>query len=121
METPEAANKRFFITAGYFNNRQIVEAICENYPEYREKLPTEETPGGEFPEDGLLGYDNSQTIDILKIKFRSIETCIVDSVVSFKNIIWEVDMTLSNSTSYIKTVIHGFFQSVQLSAKLQIL
>ena len=87
MEIAEAADKRFFITAGYFNNRQIAEAIRKHYPEYKEKLPTENTPGGSFPEDGLLGYDNRRTTDILKIQFRCIEECIVDSVVSFKDII----------------------------------
>jgi hypothetical protein len=87
MEIEEAANKRFFITAGYFNNRQIAQAIRKHYPEYMDKLPTENTPGGDIPEDGLLGYDNRQTINILKIQFRSIETCIIDSVASFKNII----------------------------------
>ncbi|KAN0103237.1 NAD(P)-binding protein [Hyaloscypha variabilis] len=87
MEIEEAANKRFFITAGYFNNRQIADAIRKHYPEYKEMLPTENAPGGGFPEDGLLGYDNRQTINILRIRFRSIETCIVDSVASFKDII----------------------------------
>jgi hypothetical protein len=87
METADAANKRFFITAGHFNNIQIAEAIRKHYPEYKEKLPTESTPGGGFPVGGMLGYDNRQTIDVLKIQFRSIETCIKDSVASFKNII----------------------------------
>jgi hypothetical protein len=87
MEIEEAANKRFFITAGYFNNRQVAEAIRKNYPEYRDELPTQRTPGGDFPEGGLLGYNNRQTIDILKIQFRSMETCIIDSVASFRNMI----------------------------------
>ncbi|KAE9374690.1 NAD(P)-binding protein [Stipitochalara longipes BDJ] len=87
MEISNAANKRFFITAGYFNNRQVAEAIRKHYPEYKEKLPTESTPGGGFPEDGMLGYDNRQTIDVLRIHFRSIETCIADSVASFKDIV----------------------------------
>jgi hypothetical protein len=87
MEIEEAANKRFFITAGYFNNRQVAEAIRKNYPEYRDELPTQSTPGGDFPEGGLLGYNNRQTIDILKIQFRSMETCIIDSVASFRNMI----------------------------------
>jgi len=87
MEIAEAADKRFFITAGYFNNRQIAGAIRKHYPEYKEKLPTENTPGGGFPEEGLLGYDNRRTTNILKIQFRSIEMCIADSVTSFKSII----------------------------------
>jgi hypothetical protein len=36
MEIEEAANKRFFITAGYFNNQQVAEVIRKNYPEYAE-------------------------------------------------------------------------------------
>lgn len=85
LEIPEAAQKRFFFTAGHFNNRQIAEAIRDNFPEFRDKLPTPEVAGGDFPKTGLLGYDNKQTIDILNIKFRSIQTCIIDSVLSFKH------------------------------------
>lgn len=45
-ETDEAANKRFFVTAGYFSNRQVVDIIRQNFPEYHSVLPLESAKGG---------------------------------------------------------------------------
>jgi hypothetical protein len=85
MEIAEAAQKRFFFTAGHYNNRQIAEVIRRNFPELKDKLPTEQTPGGDYPETGLIGYNNKQVVDILKMQFRPLEACITDSVLSFQH------------------------------------
>ncbi|KAL6400059.1 NAD dependent epimerase/dehydratase [Ilyonectria robusta] len=45
-ETVEAAGKRFFVTAGYFSNREIVDIIRRNFPEYHSVLPSESAKGG---------------------------------------------------------------------------
>ena len=45
-ELPDAANKRFFVTAGYFSNREVVEIIRKNFPEYHLMLPPESAKGG---------------------------------------------------------------------------
>lgn len=42
--------------------------------------------GGDFPDGGLYGFDNSRTADVLGIKFRSLEGSIVDLVKSLKNV-----------------------------------
>lgn len=84
MEIEEAANKRFFVTAGYFSNRQIAKVIRDNFPELRDQLPGEGTPGGDLPEGGMLGYDNSQAVDLLGLTFRPLETCIIDSAKSIQ-------------------------------------
>jgi nucleoside-diphosphate-sugar epimerase len=84
IEIPEAADKRFFITAGYFNNREICEIIRKNFPEYENELPTKDVKGGDYPEAGLYKYDNSRTVNVLGIKFRSLEESIVDLVKSLK-------------------------------------
>lgn len=86
IEVPEAANKRFFILAGRFSNKQICEVIRENFPELAEKLPGKDVPGGDFPKDGLYGFDNSRTKDVLGIKFRSLDESIIDLVKSIKDI-----------------------------------
>ncbi|KAI9757287.1 MAG: hypothetical protein M4579_003498 [Chaenotheca gracillima] len=84
MEKPEAAGKRFFITTGYFSNKEIAAAIRKNYPALKDQLPTESTPGGDYPPGGVYKYDNSQTVKVLGIKFRSLEESITDTVKSLQ-------------------------------------
>ncbi|WPH02858.1 Hypothetical protein R9X50_00572600 [Acrodontium crateriforme] len=84
MEKPEAANKRFFVTAGHFTNKQIAQIIEKNFPQYKDVLPTESTPGGDFPEEGIYQYNNKRVTDVLGIKFKSLEESIVDTVRSLQ-------------------------------------
>ena len=53
-ERPEAAGKRFFITAGYFSNKEIANIIRDSFPDLDSKLPTKDTKGGDYPEEGWL-------------------------------------------------------------------
>lgn len=85
-EKEDAANKRFFITAGYFSNKEICEIIRKNFPEYKDQLPDEGVKGGDYPKDGLYKYDNKRVVDVLGIKFRSLEESIVDLVNSLKSV-----------------------------------
>ncbi|TKA70426.1 hypothetical protein B0A55_07897 [Friedmanniomyces simplex] len=84
IEKEEAANKRFFITAGYFSNKQIAESIGRHYSQYKEQLPTSSTPGGDFPKDGLYKIDNERVQKVLGIKFRSFDESIKDTVKSLQ-------------------------------------
>lgn len=86
MEFPEAAGKRFFATAGYFTNREIVEVVRKNFPEYADALPKEDVQGGGFPEAGWAKLDNSRIQSVLKIKFRSLEESMVDLVKSLQKV-----------------------------------
>jgi nucleoside-diphosphate-sugar epimerase len=86
IEVPEAADKRFFITAGYFSNKEICEIIRKNFPEYEKDLPSKDVKGGDYPEAGLYKYDNSRTVNVLGIKFRGLEESIVDLVRSLKSV-----------------------------------
>lgn len=83
-EVPDAANKRFFITAGYFSNEEIADIVRDNYPALEDKLPTKGTKGGEYPSEGVYKYDNSRTKDVLGIQFRSLKESIVDTVRSLQ-------------------------------------
>ncbi|MCJ1290332.1 methylglyoxal reductase (NADPH-dependent) gre2 [Xylographa carneopallida] len=85
-EKAEAANKRFFITAGYFSNKEIAEIVTENFPELKSKMPTGDalTPG-DYPEGGVpYSYDNSRAKEVLGLKFMSLKESIVDTVKSLQ-------------------------------------
>jgi len=84
MELPEAANKRFFITAGYFSNKEIAEIIRKNFPALEKELPAKDVKGGDYPKEGLYKYDNSRTVNVLGVKFRSLEESVVDLVKSLQ-------------------------------------
>lgn len=79
LEVPEAGGKRFFITAGYFSNKAVVEAIRETHPELASKLPS--APIDDFPAD-VYGYDNSRARELLGIQFRSLQASIGDTTAS---------------------------------------
>lgn len=87
FEKPEAANKRFFVTAGYFSNREIMQIIKKNFPQYK-NLPNDSTPGGDYPEGspekGLYKYNNKRSVDILGLKYKTLEQSIIDTVKSFQ-------------------------------------
>jgi len=87
FEKPDAANKRFFVTAGYFSNKELCQIIKKNFPDFKD-LPSDSTPGGDYPEGtpekGLYTYNNKRSIDILGLKYKTFEQSIVDSVKSFQ-------------------------------------
>ncbi|KAI7491222.1 NAD(P)-binding protein [Hortaea werneckii] len=84
MEKEGAANQRFFITTGYFSNKEIAEIIGKNFPQYKEGLPSASTPGGGYPEEGVYKIDNSNVVNTLGVKFRPLEESIVDTVKSLQ-------------------------------------
>lgn len=86
IEVDAAANKRFFITAGYFSNKEIAQIVEKNFPEYKEGLPSTSAPGGDYPKDGVYKYDNSRTKEVLGIQFKPLQESIIDTVKSFKSV-----------------------------------
>ncbi|KAF2191103.1 NADPH-dependent methylglyoxal reductase-like protein GRE2 [Zopfia rhizophila CBS 207.26] len=86
FEKSDAANKRFFTLAGYFSNKEITQIIRKHFPQYK-VLPTNSTPGGDYPEggvDALYKFNNKRSIDILGLKYRTLEETVVDSIKSFQ-------------------------------------
>lgn len=87
FEKPAAANKRFFTTAGYYSNKELCQIIKRNFPDFK-NLPTDSTPGGDYPEGtpekGLYSYNNKRSIDVLGLKYKTFEQSIVDTVKSFQ-------------------------------------
>lgn len=85
-EKREAANKRFFVTAGEFSNKEVAEIIRKNFPKYKDELPTEKTPGGGLPEGGVYKSDASRSLHLLGKPFNSLERCVVDTVKSLQDV-----------------------------------
>ena len=74
MEKPETADKRFFITKGNFCNREIVEIIMKEFPEYKDRLPQGEAlKPGDFPEGGPTGYLNAQSLEVLGVRLSTLQ------------------------------------------------
>lgn len=77
IERGDAAGKRFFIVAGRFRNSDVVDVVKKNFPQLKDKLPTEyERLPEEFPYD----VDNSRSKEILGLEYRNFEQCITDLV-----------------------------------------
>ena len=85
IEVDAAKNKRFFVTAGYFSNKEIAQIIKKEYPQTKD-LPSDSTPGGDYPKDGVYSYDNSRTKEVLGIQFKSLHDSIKDTVKSFQSV-----------------------------------
>ena len=87
IETPEAAGKRFFVTAGYFCNRDIAKIIWDNFPDLRGTAVQPDARGGDFPEGGtraLFSYNNSRAKEMLGIQFKELKESVVDTVKSMQ-------------------------------------
>ncbi|KAL2815354.1 hypothetical protein BJX63DRAFT_390260 [Aspergillus granulosus] len=78
IEVPEAGAQRFFVTAGHYANKDIVDIVRDAYPELEDRLPPKTDPR-DIPED-VYGYDNSKSVQVLGIKYRSLKESIVDTV-----------------------------------------
>lgn len=87
LEIPEAGGKRLFTVSGWFSNSEIAVVARKNFPEDADKLPTEETKGGELPPaQERFGFDNSKTSQLLGINWIGLEKSVVDAVKSLKKI-----------------------------------
>jgi nucleoside-diphosphate-sugar epimerase len=84
MEVEEAGGHRFLTTAGYFSNKQIADAIRETYPDLEDKLPSKEVKD-DFPAN-IYGVDNSKSINVLGITYRSLKESVKDTVASIKEV-----------------------------------
>ena len=85
MAEDVAAGKRFFITAGHFSNREIVDMIREPYPRLQDELPQGEAlKSGEYPAAGYCGYDNPRSKEELGLTYRPLKEAIIDTVQSLQ-------------------------------------
>ncbi|KAJ5438623.1 uncharacterized protein N7458_009621 [Penicillium daleae] len=84
IEVSEAGGKRFFITAGFFSNKEIVEAARKTHSELESKLPAKDAPS-DFPSD-IYEIDNSRSKEILGIKYRSFTETVADTISSLQDV-----------------------------------
>ncbi|KAL7799785.1 hypothetical protein V8C37DRAFT_91719 [Trichoderma ceciliae] len=85
FEIPEAGGRRLFTVAGRTSNQEVARIVREGFPEYADKLPGPEVPGGEpAAKDQTFQWDNHVTQELLGIEWISIEKSISDTVRSLK-------------------------------------
>ncbi|CEL01244.1 Putative Flavonol reductase/cinnamoyl-CoA reductase [Aspergillus calidoustus] len=78
IEVPEAGGQRFFVTAGLYANKDIVDIVRDAYPELEDRLPPK-TDARDVPDD-VYSYDNSKSTQVLGIKYHSLKESVVDTV-----------------------------------------
>lgn len=82
IENPDAGSKRFFLVSGHFSNKQVLEIVKKNFPQYDDKFPTDTSEGDYPPKDKLTGFDNSRASSVLGIKYIPLEQSITDTAKS---------------------------------------
>lgn len=80
IEVPEAGGQRFFVTAGFFSNKQIADVVRETHPELESKLPPKDSPS-DFP-DSIYEYDNKKSLEVLGLKYRPFKETVADTISS---------------------------------------
>jgi nucleoside-diphosphate-sugar epimerase len=80
IEVPEAGGQRFFSVAGQFTNKKLAEIIRESHPELESKLPSKDVPNDMLAD--FYGYDNTKSIEVLGLKYRTLEESVNDTVKS---------------------------------------
>ncbi|KAJ4857605.1 NAD dependent epimerase/dehydratase family domain-containing protein [Trichoderma breve] len=85
FEIPEAGGRRLFTVAGRTCNQEVARIVREGFPEYADRLPGPEVPGGEpFDETKSFKYNNDATYKLLGIEWIPIEKSVSDTVRSLK-------------------------------------
>ncbi|KAK7427510.1 methylglyoxal reductase (NADPH-dependent) gre2 [Neonectria magnoliae] len=85
LEEPGAAGRRLLPTPGWFTNREVVEIVRAGFPEFADRIPGPEVPGGELPpKDQIYGFNNDETNRILGFEWTTLKKSITDLVTSLK-------------------------------------
>lgn len=77
IETPEAAGKRFFITAGSASEKEVGKIIQKNFQEIADSIQS-----GLNEKQMTFGADTRCSREELGLTYRSLESCVVDLVKS---------------------------------------
>ncbi|GAP83645.2 putative NAD dependent epimerase dehydratase [Rosellinia necatrix] len=83
MERPAAGGSRFFVTTGYFANKEIVPIVRNAFPQLADKLPEDGVQGGDYPGgsvENVYGYDNSKATTVLGIDWIPLEKSVTDTI-----------------------------------------
>ncbi|KAH0542794.1 hypothetical protein FGG08_002842 [Glutinoglossum americanum] len=74
---PEASNRRFIFSRSQVSSQEISDILRENLPELAERTPIGR-PGTKSLHKGAYDADSTLVKDVLKIRFRSVESTFVD-------------------------------------------
>ncbi|KAJ5373170.1 NAD-dependent epimerase/dehydratase [Penicillium concentricum] len=78
IEVPEAGGERFFVTTGFFSNKELADIIRETHPQLESKLPPADAPS-DFP-GNIFGIDNNKSQRVLGLKYRPLKQTVSDTV-----------------------------------------
>ncbi|KAE8372511.1 hypothetical protein BDV26DRAFT_297791 [Aspergillus bertholletiae] len=78
IQVDKAGGHRFFVTAGYFTNKELAQHIAQGRPELRSCLP----PIDAFSAlgDHVYQYNNTKSVDILGLRYRPLKETALDTV-----------------------------------------
>ncbi|KAF1983211.1 flavonol reductase [Aulographum hederae CBS 113979] len=80
FETPEAANQRFLVTGGNYSYQKVCD-VLNALPGLGEgKVPVGKP--GTTPEGEVYKYDTSRAKEVLGMRFRGLEECVMDTAES---------------------------------------
>lgn len=78
IEVAEAGGKRFFVTNGFFSNKDLADIIRESHPQLESKLPPKDA-SSDSPAQ-LYDYDNSRSREVLGISYHPLKKTVADTV-----------------------------------------
>lgn len=78
IEVEQAGGKRFFVTAGYFSNKDLVEIVRQSHPELEPKLPPTDSVS-DLP-DNIYEINNARSQEVLGLKYRQLKEAVADTV-----------------------------------------
>ncbi|KAJ5194144.1 NAD-dependent epimerase/dehydratase [Penicillium cf. griseofulvum] len=78
IEVPEAGGERFFVTAGFFSNKELADIMRETHPQLESKLPPAGSPS-DFPEN-IYDIDNTKSKKVLGLNYRPLKQTVSDAV-----------------------------------------
>lgn len=78
IEVEQAGGKRFFVTAGYFSNKDLVEIVRQSHPELEPKLPPTDSVS-DLP-DNIYEINNTRSQEVLGLKYRQLKEAVADTV-----------------------------------------
>lgn len=84
IEVPEAGGERFFVTAGFFSNKDIADIARETHPHLESKLPPADSPS-DFPAN-IYGIDNSKSQNVLGLKYHPLQQTVSDTIDSMLSV-----------------------------------
>ncbi|KAH6608065.1 hypothetical protein Trco_004378 [Trichoderma cornu-damae] len=88
FEIPEAGGRRLLTVSGRTSNQEVARIVREGFPEYADRLPGPEVPGGEpAARDETFRWNSDETNKLLGIEWISIDKSISDTVRSLKDFV----------------------------------